>query len=112
MLKKLDEVPQILVVLMSTPYALGQPLVTLAAAEEGNKSVDQMFGDPPSTEEHLLDPWTGVTDQEPAIKVDAPTIGTGGKEFDYGGSWAPFPALVHAVHHPPTAPATLTTGEE
>ncbi|NYG60046.1 hypothetical protein BJ980_002969 [Nocardioides daedukensis] len=102
MLKKLDKIPQILVVLMSTPYALGQPLVTLAAAEEGNKSVDKMFGDPPSTEEHLLDPWTWVNDQEPAIKVDEPKVPTGEKEFDSGEFGALFLYLVLAEHLPLT----------
>ncbi len=79
----LKDVPTVLMSMMSAPYALGEPLVTLAAAE-GNAAVDEMFQNPPRTEEHLLDPFVTGTDAAKVIEVAAPELAEGEERFDGG----------------------------
>lgn len=50
------DVPPFLSAVVSAPYAMGRPLVLLLLNDGGNAAVDEAFEDPPSTEEHLLDP--------------------------------------------------------
>jgi hypothetical protein len=81
-------VPAILQTMMGAPYALGEALLDTAVALNGkhghNDAVDALFAQPPSTEEHLLDPWSLLIDEEPADKVDEPTLPPGEKAFDTG----------------------------
>jgi hypothetical protein len=53
----------------STLDDLGQGLVTSAYRTGGNAAVDDLLRRPPTTQEHLLDPWTLVGDQQDAIGV-------------------------------------------
>lgn len=78
------DVPKIFKTLLGAPYALGEGMLTLAIQLDGNDSVDGLFRNPPSTEEHLLDPWTLIADDQDAIKVDEPKLEKGDDEFDSG----------------------------
>jgi hypothetical protein len=79
-------IPPVLTTLMGAPYALGEGLLTLAVALDGDDAVDTLFDEPPTTDEQLLDPWTLLVDK-PAGEVNAPetpATGPGEKEFDSG----------------------------
>lgn len=81
--KEIADIPGILVTLMSAPYALGEPLVTLVGSE-GNEAVDALFDDPPRTEEVLLDPFIhGTPAEEPVDVPDAESTGAT-EAFDSG----------------------------
>jgi hypothetical protein len=69
----LGGVPAALLAFQAAPYALGQPLVDLVAADGGNQAVDAMFDDLPSTEEHMLDPLTYIDRDEPS-DLDVPEL--------------------------------------
>jgi hypothetical protein len=75
----LGEVPNALLAFQAAPYALGQPLVDLVAADGGNPGVDAMFDDLPSTEEHMLDPLTYIDNDEPG-DLAVPDVPEGGGE--------------------------------
>jgi hypothetical protein len=78
------DVPEIFKTLLGAPYALGEGMLRLAVELDGNDSVDRLFRNPPTTEEHLLDPWTLIEDDQDAIKVDEPKLEEGDDEFDDG----------------------------
>jgi hypothetical protein len=82
--KKTADVPKIFKTLLGAPYALGEAMLALAVKLDGNDAVDQLFRNPPETEEHLLDPWTLIKDREDAAKVDEPKLEKGEEEFDSG----------------------------
>ncbi|MDT0203715.1 hypothetical protein [Nocardioides sp. AE5] len=94
--EKLEEIPKVLLVMMGSSYALGEPLVTLAFEDGGNEAVDELFRNPPSTEEHLMDPWTWLIDEDPAAEVAKPELQDGDEEFDSGEFGALFLYLVLA----------------
>jgi hypothetical protein len=79
-----DDVPAILQTMMVSPYVLGDGLLELADAVEGPGVIDEMFQDPPSTDEHLMDPWTFLADDDRAAEVDAPSLPPGVEEVDSG----------------------------
>jgi len=54
--KATADVPAFVSATFGAPYALGQPFVTMLLNSDGNDAVDRAFVEPPSTEEHLLDP--------------------------------------------------------
>lgn len=78
------DVPEIFKTLLGAPYALGEGMLTLAVELDGNDAVNRLFRNPPSTEEHLLDPWTLIEDDQDAIKVREPKLEKGDDEFDSG----------------------------
>ncbi len=78
------DLPPVLATLLGAPYSLGEALLQLAADDGGNEAVDELFETPPTTEEHLLDPWTLLTDQDDAVDVDAPELDDGVDELDSG----------------------------
>ncbi|MDZ7676827.1 MAG: hypothetical protein U5K30_17405 [Acidimicrobiales bacterium] len=77
-----EDVPLVLQTFMGTPYALGEALLELAVETEGDGAVDDLFREPPTTDEHLLDPWTLFMDDDEALGVTEPS--TDGEEFDRG----------------------------
>ena len=77
--RDLAEVPAALVASQIAPYAFGEPLVELIAAEGGNAAVDAAFADPPTTAEHMFDPRTYLDRQEPTL-LDAPGLPGGVQE--------------------------------
>lgn len=82
--KATADVPPILVTFMSAPYALGERMLGIAAALDGNDKVDSLFRNPPVSDEHLLDPWTLLAEDEPPAEVDEPEKEKDEKEFDDG----------------------------
>jgi hypothetical protein len=58
-----EDVPPFMEALFGAPYALGQPFVTMLYNKEGNDGVDDAFEDPPSTDEHVLDPASFLADE-------------------------------------------------
>ena len=83
------DIPDVLETIMSSPYAFGEALLKVAVQQGGERAVDDLFRSPPTTEEHQLDPWTLVEDEEESRDVDKPSLAEGEKEFDDG----PFGAL-------------------
>ena len=57
------DVPPFVSATFSAPYALGQPFVTMLINQDGNDAVDDAFGEPPFTEEHLFDPASFLADE-------------------------------------------------
>lgn len=77
--------PGFLKAMLAAPYALGEPMIGIAA---NDGAVNALFENPPTTEEHLLDPWT-LVDEDTADEVATPELGDGEKKYDDG----PFGAL-------------------
>lgn len=79
-----EDIPEILQTLFGAPYALGEAMLELAVETDGNDAVDELFENPPTTDEHLFDPWTFLVDHDPAQDVTEPKVDDG-EEFDRGG---------------------------
>ena len=93
----LSGVPGPLVALFSAPYTLGRPLVDVLVAEDGQRGVDQALQDPPTSEEHLLDPFAYLEGEEP-VPVVPPTVAPGDLEVDRGELGALMWFIVLAEH--------------
>ncbi len=78
-----EDIPQILQTFFGAPYALGEAMLTLAVALDGNDAVDELFEDPPTSDEHLFDPWTFLVDRDAPKEVTEPKVSEG-EEFDRG----------------------------
>ena len=72
-----SDIPEILQTFMGAPYALGEAMLALAVKEDGDEAVNLLFAKPPTTDEHLLDPWTLIKDREPATGRQAAEAGRG-----------------------------------
>jgi len=75
----LGDIPAALQAFGIVPYVLGQPLVSLIAAEGGNGAVDDAFDQLPATGEHMLDPRSYLAADGPAepTELDAPPLPDG-----------------------------------
>lgn len=87
--KDSQDIPAVLQTLISSPYLFGEALLQIAVQDGGEREVDKLFRSPPTTDEHQLDPWTLVEDEQKALEVSEPSLATGEKEFDDG----PFGAI-------------------
>lgn len=67
-----EGVPEALQALFGLPYLLGRSFVEVLGAS-GDDAIDDAFDDPPTTEEHLLDPLSFLAGDEP-IDVDRPEV--------------------------------------
>ena len=76
------DIPDVLETLMAAPYAFGEALLEVATQEGGDEAVDALFESPPTNEEHQLDPWSLIEDDETAIEVPEPELAPGEEEFD------------------------------
>jgi hypothetical protein len=72
-------VPEAMQALFAAPYALGNPLVALVAADGDDAAVDDAFEEPPTSSEHLVDPRAFFAG-DPPVEVDAPGIPDGADE--------------------------------
>ncbi len=79
----IEGVPTFLVSLFESPYLLGTSLIATLQADGGASRIDEALADPPTTEEHLLDPLTFLAG-EPAIDVPTPALGPGETSMDSG----------------------------
>jgi hypothetical protein len=70
----LDSVPPAINAAFAAPYFLGEPFVLALEASGGNSGVDRAFGNPPTTDEHLLDPLSYLDGDEakglPAVTLE------------------------------------------
>jgi hypothetical protein len=81
---RIKKVPKVVVSMMTSPYTLGEGLVTTVAQQGGNSAVDKLFRDPPKHESSLLDPFEAITGHTGAKKVDVPELEHGEKKFESG----------------------------
>lgn len=81
---ELDESPQVLVALFAAPYTLGRPLIDLLDQIGGNERIDEAFAMPPSTEEHLLDPFSFLAGEARNEEVEATGVPEGVDPFEEG----------------------------
>ena len=81
---RMKKVPKVVVSMMTSPYTLGEGLVTAVAQDGGNKAVDKLFRDPPTHETALLNPFTVLDGDMGAEKVDVPELEKGEKKFGSG----------------------------
>lgn len=72
----LAEVPSALVAMQQAPYLFGADLLELVASRGGNRAIDDLFTDPPSTEEQLFDPTAYFAD-DTADEVATPSLPPG-----------------------------------
>lgn len=77
----LEGVPPILTELFSLPYVFGPPFLDAVEADGGERAIDDAFRDPPTTEEHLIDPVSFLDDDEPT-EVPAPKLRSGERRVD------------------------------
>lgn len=81
-----SDVPGALSAFFAAPYFLGPPLIEAVFSERGQAGLDQTLREPPTTEEHLLDPFTYLEDDQartvatPAPADGAPVL----EEGDFG----------------------------
>ncbi len=83
-LKAMKQVPKVVITLVSAPYTLGEGLVQTVAAKGGNPGVDKLFGNAPTHESVLLDPFRQLAGGTAAADVDLPKLSDGEKKFDSG----------------------------
>lgn len=82
-LAELDDVPSVVVSILSAPYALGQALAEAVAADDQD-DLDALFERPPPDDSVLLDPLTAIGDIADSAPVEIPSVGTGEKKVDSG----------------------------
>jgi hypothetical protein len=85
-----EEPSQAIAALFAAPYILGDAFVALLDAV-ANAKIDEAFVNPPTTEEHILDPFNYL-DGDRARPVDAPDVG--GLEVVDGGDFGAVAVLV------------------
>jgi hypothetical protein len=78
-----EDLPKIVVALLSAPYALGQALTQAVAAQDKN-DLDRLFDDPPPDDSVLIDPLKAVGDVDDPVDVKIPAVVKGEKKFDSG----------------------------
>jgi hypothetical protein len=79
-----DQYPPVLTALIGAPYALGEQLVALIAADDGDEGVDEVFVDPPRFDKALLDPLGYLAGEKGSV-LDTPELADGETEIDSGG---------------------------
>ena len=87
--KDAADVPEVVQTLMTTEYVFGEALLHVAEQDGGDDTVNDLFEDPPTTEEHEFDPWTHIEDHDKAARVPEPDLDDGERKFDEG----PFGAI-------------------
>ena len=85
--KRLEQVPQVIITLMTSSYSLGEGLVQVVAADGGNDAVDDLFRDSPKHESALIDPLRVLTGDTEATKLDVPELEDGEKKLDSSGEF-------------------------
>ena len=79
--RDLDDIPEILLTLLSFPYATGPELVERIRASGGQRRLDESFSAPPTTSEHLLHPEKFLA-REAGVTVAPPKAD--GEVYDEG----------------------------
>jgi hypothetical protein len=81
--RALEGVPPIIRAFFESPYVLGEGLMEALLLDGGPSRINQAFVEPPTSEEHLLDPFTYLDGDDP-IDVSTPALGSGETEVDAG----------------------------
>lgn len=81
--RALERVPPIIRAFFESPYVLGEGLMEALLLDGGPSRINQAFVEPPTSEEHLLDPFTYL-DRDDPIEVPTPALGSGETEADAG----------------------------
>ncbi|HYD09613.1 MAG TPA: DUF6782 family putative metallopeptidase [Acidimicrobiales bacterium] len=76
----LEDVPPFITELLAFPYALGPAWLTTVIDERSDNVVDELFREPPSTEEHIVLPGTYLDDEE-VSEVESPPLREGEEAF-------------------------------
>jgi hypothetical protein len=79
-----EQYPPVLTALIGAPYALGEQLVALVAADDGDEGVDDVFVDPPRFDKALLDPLGYLAGDKGSV-LDTPELADDETEIDSGG---------------------------
>ncbi len=108
--KRLDKVPQVLVTLLSSPYALGSALVAAAAADGGNRAVDDLLRDPPEHDLALLRPLDALTGAASVAEVALPSTKKDEEEYSSGELGALTWYLMLAERMSPTRALSVVDG--
>jgi hypothetical protein len=96
-----SNVPSVLSTAFELPYALGPQFVEIAYVQGGNKAVDALIRQPPSTEVQLLDPLRS-TSTNPVPAVD-PLLPPGAEALDRSPMGAGFLFVFLGEHMEPAA---------
>ena len=72
--QELDDVPPFLTEILGFPYALGPPWIASVIAERGDGAVDELFEEPPTSEEQIALPSSFLEGDE-VVEVDTPELG-------------------------------------
>lgn len=83
-----EEVPAVLQTFFATPYVFGEAMLAVVEAQDGTEGIDELFRDPPTSEEPLLDPWVPADGAEP-LDVPEPDLGDGETEIGRGQVGSP-----------------------
>lgn len=83
----IKDVPSVMVALMAAPYALGEGLVQVVAADGGNDAVDDLFRETPRHETALIDPLRVLSGDVDAADLDVPDLEDGEKSMDSSGEF-------------------------
>jgi hypothetical protein len=75
----LDQVPVALQAISQLPYVVGPASVQVLDAKGGNREIDAVIKDPPTTDRELLDP-RALLAHEGTVPVDSPSLPDGVKE--------------------------------
>ena len=78
------DVPQVLQTLMGAPYALGEAMLTVATAVNGDDEVNVLFRHPPTSDEQLIDPWSLIGERDEPLQAEAVKLAPGEHRFDSG----------------------------
>jgi hypothetical protein len=70
-----SRLPGVVKAMAGIPQEFGEAMVEAALAGGGQRAVDGLFLVPPTTEEHLLDPWALVQDHQGYLSLPAPVVG-------------------------------------
>jgi hypothetical protein len=81
--RALEGVPPIIRAIFESPYVLGESLIGALLLDGGPSRINQAFIEPPTSEEHLLDPFTYLEGDDP-IEVPTPALARGETEVDAG----------------------------
>lgn len=104
-----EGIPEALQAFFGMPYALGESFVRVLEQEGGTDGVDDAFADPPTTEEHLVDPLSFLEGDD-ADRVDAPLADEGATVLERGDFGAASLYLVLAQRIAPTQALEAATG--
>ena len=86
-------VPMALTMMAGVPVEFGAALLDVVAEGGGQRGIDSLFLTPPTTQEHLLDPWTLVQDHQGYLAVEEPRLEVGDNRLD-GGTFGAISWLV------------------